>query len=80
MILTTFDVKFNETKDEIPPGGCRPSKKMEKNNVGKVDAPKVKKPEKGAIYNLLIYIYMYVSKKGVYEPSEALVNRTPIKD
>ena len=24
MILTAFDVKFHEKKDEIPPGACRP--------------------------------------------------------
>ena len=24
MILTPFDGKFNEKKDEIPPGACRP--------------------------------------------------------
>ena len=24
MILTAFDGKFDETKDEIPPGICRP--------------------------------------------------------
>ena len=24
MILTTFDGKFDEKKDEIPPGACRP--------------------------------------------------------
>ena len=25
MILTAFDGKFNDTKDEIPPGACNPS-------------------------------------------------------
>ena len=30
MILTAFDVKFNEKKNELPPGACRHSKKLEK--------------------------------------------------
>ena len=42
MILTAFDVKFHETKNEIPPEACRPSKKLKKNNVEKVDSQKVK--------------------------------------
>ena len=36
MILTAFDVKFHETKDELPLGACRPLKKLKKNNVEKV--------------------------------------------
>ena len=43
MILTAFDVKFRETKDEIPPRACGPNKKSDKNNVPKVDAQKVRK-------------------------------------
>ena len=57
MILTAFDRKFLEKKDEIPPGACRPLKKMKqkmcskwttnklrnKNNVEKVDTQKVEK-------------------------------------
>ena len=43
MILTAFDVKFHEKKDELPPRACRPSKKLNKNNVEKVDSQKVKK-------------------------------------
>ena len=42
MILTAFDMKFHEKKDELPPGGHRPLKKLKKNNVEKVDPPKVK--------------------------------------
>ena len=34
MILTAFDMKFDEKKDEIPPEACRPLKKLKKNNVG----------------------------------------------
>ena len=34
MILTAFDGKFHETKDELPPEACRPSKKLKKNNAG----------------------------------------------
>ena len=30
MILTAFDGKFHEKKDEIPPKACRPSKKLKK--------------------------------------------------
>ena len=56
MILTALDMKFHETKDEIPPEACRPLKKTKKkqcrksgppklknNNVEKVDPTKVKK-------------------------------------
>ena len=42
MILTAFDLKFHETKDEIPPRACRPSTKTEKNYVQEVDHQKVK--------------------------------------
>ena len=58
MILTAFDGKFHETKDEIPPGACRPlkniclkmskkwtPKKLKKNNVEKVDPTKVEKKQ-----------------------------------
>ena len=41
MILTAFDVKFHEKKDEIPPGACKPLKKLKKNNVEKVDLQKM---------------------------------------
>ena len=37
MILTAFDLKFQEKKDELPPGACRPSKKLKQNNVEQVD-------------------------------------------
>ena len=40
MILTAFDVKFHETKDEIPPEVCRPLKKLKQINVQKVDPQK----------------------------------------
>ena len=43
MIPSAFDVKFDEKKDEIPPGACRPSKKQKKNNVEQVDPQKVEK-------------------------------------
>ena len=32
MILTAFDGKFDEKKDEIPPGACRRPNKLKKNN------------------------------------------------
>ena len=41
MILTAFDGKFDETKDEIPPGACRLPNKLKKNNVDKVDHQQV---------------------------------------
>ena len=46
MILTAFDMKFHETKDEIPPEACRPLKKLKTNNVEKVDPHKVKNKNK----------------------------------
>ena len=30
MILTAFDRKFNEKKNELPPRACRPSEKLKK--------------------------------------------------
>ena len=30
MILSAFDLKFNEKKDEIPPGACKRLKKFQK--------------------------------------------------
>ena len=46
MILTAFDRKFDEKKNEIPPEACRPFKKLKKNNVEKVDPQKVGKSSK----------------------------------
>ena len=43
MILTAFDGKLDEKKDEIPPGACRPPNKVKKHNVDKVDHQKVEK-------------------------------------
>ena len=43
MILKAFDVKFHDKKDEMPPGACRPSKMLKKNNVEKVNPQKVEK-------------------------------------
>ena len=40
MILTAFEVKFQEKKDEMPPEVCRPLKKLKKNNVEKVVSKK----------------------------------------
>ena len=41
MILTRFDVKFHEKQNELPPRACSPLKKLQKNNVQRVDPPKV---------------------------------------
>ena len=43
MILNAFDVKFDEKKDEIPPGACRPSKKQKKTMSNKWTPQKLKK-------------------------------------
>ena len=43
MSLTAFDVKFRDTKNGVPPGACRPSKSVKKNNVDKVDPQQVDK-------------------------------------
>ena len=43
MILTAFDVKFHVKKDEIPPGACRPSKKLKKTMPKKWTSKKLKK-------------------------------------
>ena len=45
MFLTAIDRKFDEKKDEIPPGACRPPNKLKKNNVDKVDHQKVEKKQ-----------------------------------
>ena len=45
MILTAFDWKFHEKKDELPPKACRPPNKLKKNNVDKVDHQKVEKKQ-----------------------------------
>ena len=45
MILTAFDGKFHEKKDELPPKACRPPKTQKKNNVDKVDHQKVEKKQ-----------------------------------
>ena len=43
MILSAFDVTFDENKDEIPPRARRPPKKLETKNVQEVSLQKVKK-------------------------------------
>ena len=49
MILTAFDVKFHEKKDEIPPRACRPPKIFQK--FKKMDLemgpPPARPPERG---------------------------------
>ena len=47
MILTAFDVKFNEKKDVIPPGACRPSKSEETKQCAGYGPNKVKKKQCG---------------------------------
>ena len=58
MILTAFDGKFHEEKDEIPPSACRASKKLKTNNVEQVDIQKVNKKnyvEKVGSYTLIYF-------------------------
>ena len=43
MILTPFDVKFHNKKNELLPRACRPLKKLKKSNVEKVAPKEVKK-------------------------------------
>ena len=43
MILTAFDRKFHEKKDELPPRACRPPKQLKKNNGKKWALQKSKK-------------------------------------
>ena len=49
MILTAFDVKFHETKNELPPKACRPPRKFQK--FKKMDLemgpPPARPPERG---------------------------------
>ena len=74
MILTPFDGKFNEKKDELPPEAARPqkiwktktmgksgfSKKLKKNNVEKVGPPKVEKKQWVKVDHQKVEIYIYV--------------------
>ena len=43
MILTAFDGKFHEEKDEIPPKACRPPKTLQKTMLKKWTPNKLKK-------------------------------------
>ena len=43
MILTAFDRKFDEKKDEIPPEACRPPNKLKKTMSTKWTTKKLKK-------------------------------------
>ena len=45
MILTAFDGKFHEKKDELPPEAHRHLKMLKQNNVEKVDPQKVEKKQ-----------------------------------
>ena len=71
MIMTAFDGKFDDKKDEIPPGACRPPNKLKENNVDKVDHQKVgkknnveqvgpKKLKKNNVDKESIYSYKYI--------------------
>ena len=43
MIMTAFDVKFQGKKNGMPPGACRPLKKLKHKHLEKVDLYKVEK-------------------------------------
>ena len=68
VILTAFDGKVHDKKDELPPKACRPSKKLKQNNVEKVDSQKVEKKQcrqSGFIY---FHIQPYTSIYFKYCP------------
>ena len=73
MILTPFDRKFDEKKDELPPGACRPPnklkktmskqwalKKLKKNNVEKVGPIKLKKQMSKKWVHICLYTFIYL--------------------
>ena len=73
MILTAFDGKFDEKKDEIPPGSCRPpnklkktmstkwtTKKLKNNNVEQVGPTKLKKQMSNKWVNIPSYTFIYL--------------------
>ena len=45
MILTAFERKFDEKKDELPPEVCRPLKQLKKNHVEKEDHQQVEQKQ-----------------------------------
>ena len=45
MILTAFDVKFHEKKDELPPGAWNPHKNTEKSKTKQKNATQMGPPE-----------------------------------
>ena len=71
MILTAFDRKSHEKKDEIPPRACRPSQKLKQTNVNKVAPQKVEKSnvEKVGSY---ILIYFHIPSYTFIYPQIAL--------
>ena len=66
MILTAFDGKFDETKDEIPPGACRLQNKLKKNNVDKVDHQKVEQKTMSKKWTPKKLKKNNVEKEGLY--------------
>ena len=64
MIMTAFDVKVHEEKNEIPPEAHRALKTLKKNNVEQVDPQKVEKNKcrkSGFIYPyILSYTFIYL--------------------
>ena len=64
MIMMAFDVKFRKKKDGMPPGACRPLKRLKKNNVDKVDPQKLQKKQyrqSGLIYaHIPSYTFIYL--------------------
>ena len=64
MILTAFDVKFDEKKDEIPPKVYRPLKKQKQKRCRKSGHPKSRKKqcrESGFIdFDIPSYTFIYL--------------------
>ena len=50
MIFTAFDMKFDEKKDEIPPGACRHPKQWGWRGVRRGEGERVRGWEKGGKY------------------------------
>ena len=57
MILTAFNMKFDETKDGMPPGACRPLKKLKTNSRNKTDPKQI---EKNNVEQVGSYILIYL--------------------
>ena len=75
MIMTAFDGKLDEKKDEIFPRACRPSTNLKKNNADKVDHQTVEtKTMSKKWVHIMLYTFIYIqipsyTSKQLYIPS-----------